>query len=40
MKWYGKHGRKLSRMVKRYENYERKLKSEKDMGNMEEMYVE
>ena len=33
-KWYGKYGRKASRIVKRFGKYRRKLR--KDMKNMEE----
>jgi hypothetical protein len=41
MKWYGKYGRKVSWKVKRYENYGRKVSWKgKDIGNMEEQYVE
>ena len=39
MKWYGKDGRKASRIVKRFGKYRRKLwKDMKNMENMEEKY--
>ena len=40
MKWYGKDGRNVSRIVKRYEHYGRKVSWKvKDKGNMGENYV-
>jgi hypothetical protein len=38
VKWFGKYGRKASRIVKRYGKYRRKLWN--DMENMEEKSVE
>ena len=41
MKWYGKYGRKASRLVKRYGQYRRKTSWKwKHMKNMEETQVE
>jgi hypothetical protein len=39
VKWYGKYGRKASRIVKRFGKYRRKLwKDMKNMENMEEKF--
>ena len=41
VKWYGKYGRKASRIVIRYGQYRRKASWKwKDMKNMEETQVE